>query len=962
MSIDLNGYEGSSLPLIRQALCCFLVLPGMKAYEVVLVFLSLQKLNTDGTLIFNHMQLKNIFLRMMLLSVLCGCISRTGEGADEQTRAHLQEKVELLKKAAPGSGAALLASEIETGLLGGTTPEGLSVQETEGLRFLFAYMPLNDMAQLPYAYFVKAVKEACATKTLPWGSKISPELFRHFVLPPRVNNEDLDNAREVFANELIPRVKDLSMYDAVIEVNHWCREKIVYQPTDGRTTSPVQTVNRAYGRCGEESTVTVAALRSVGIPARQVYVPRWAHTDSNHAWVEVWVDGQWYYLGACEPEPVLDRGWFTASASRAMLVNTYAYGALNPEKDPRNKGEVISQNACFTEVSTTSTYAPVKKAVVKVTDAENRPVEKAFVSFEIFNGNSLSSMADRSTDANGIVSLTTGLGTFIIETFFRKDGNDYYAARLYSVPGTDTLTIRVTRDERMGTAEGTPAVADFRITPPAETRFPETLPEEVQKAHDLKCAQDDSIRMAHIARFRFDDPAEAEAFSTALVKRGLPQKMKSRVAGLLSRTLSNGFEVEKFLEGVEPANLPLAVELMEIVRVKDLQEISAETFRDYLNGVIRLGPVYKNEDIFRQTVLNPRVGNELPVPYKTKLWEILKANGMQEPGGNQGVTDAVTSALSGIYIADAAEVNPRNYNIAPVFTASFGVADAASYADYARALFHTAGVPTRLNFISGSLQIYVNGKWEPYKLITAIEDSPARFEGSAVLKIDNKAGEAAGRQYNLQRWANGGYKSAGGFNKTGGEVEPGFYRILTGIRAADGSILARIKTFTVEPGSNQTVTAEYAPVREDEPVVIGSMDAEWKYTSQEETPTSVLQTVGRNFFMLALVEPTKEPSQHFIRELAGIGDAIRLPTIIMFSNREQMDFFFKQSYNPDSKIHYGYDSENVILKGLEKSLDTGHLAARLPVVIVADSFGNIYYKSVGYSIGIPETVSKLKLP
>lgn len=905
------------------------------------------------------MQLKNIFLWITLLSVLCGCASRTGESSDAQATAHLREKVELLKKAAPGSGAALLASEIETGLLGGTTPQGLSAREAEGLRFLFAYMPLNDLAQMPYDYFVKAVKDAYATKVLPWGGKITPELFRHFVLPPRVNNEDLDNAREIFAAELIPRVKNLSMYDAVIEVNHWCREKIVYQPTDGRTTPPVQTVNRAYGRCGEESTVAVAALRSVGIPARQVYVPRWAHTDSNHAWVEVWVDGQWYYLGACEPEPVLDRGWFTASASRAMLVNTYAYGALNPENDSRNKGEVISRNSCFTEVSNTATYAPVKKAVVRVTDVENKPVEKAFVSFEIYNGNTLTSMADRYTDANGIAYLTTGLGTFVIETFFNKDGKDYYAARLYSVPKSDTLTIQVIRDERMGTEEGKPAVADFRITPPAETRFPETLPEEVQKAHDLKCAQDDSIRMAHMARFRFNDPAEAEAFSAAQVKRGLTPTLKNTLTGLLSRTLSNGFEVEKFLKEVEPADLPLAVELLGIVRVKDLQEISAETFRDYLDGVIRLGPVYKNEDIFRQTVLNPRIGNELPVAYKAALWDILKANGMREPGGNGGVKEAVTSALSELYIADAAEVNPRNYNIAPVFTASFGVADAASYASYARALFHTAGVPTRLNAINGSLQIYVDGKWEPYKLITAVEDSPARFEGSAVLKIDNKEGEQAGRGYDLQRWANGGYKSVGGSEP---EVEPGFYRILTGIRAADGSILARIKTFTVEPGSNQTVTAGYAPVEEDELVVIGSMDAEWKYISREGTPVSILQTVGRNFFMLALVEPTKEPSQHFIRELADIGNAIKLPVILLFRDRELMDFFFQQSYNLDNGIYYGYDPGNVILKGLEKSLDTGHLAARLPVVIVADSFGNIYYRSVGYSIGIPETVAQLKLP
>lgn len=81
------------------------------------------------------------------------------------------------------------------------------------------------------------------------------------------------------------------MRNAILEVNHWCHEKAVYQPSDARTSSPLATVRTAYGRCGEESTFLVAALRSVGIPARQVYTPRWAHTDDNHAWVEAWADG-----------------------------------------------------------------------------------------------------------------------------------------------------------------------------------------------------------------------------------------------------------------------------------------------------------------------------------------------------------------------------------------------------------------------------------------------------------------------------------------------------------------------------------------------------------------------------------------------------------------------------------------------------------------------------------------------
>ena len=105
---------------------------------------------------------------------------------------------------------------------------------------------------------------------MPWGQKV-PELeWKHFVLPVRVNNENLDDARTVLYEELRDRVRSLSMRDAVLEVNHWCHEHVTYQPSDARTSSPLATMASAIGRCGEESTFCVAALRAVGIPARVV--------------------------------------------------------------------------------------------------------------------------------------------------------------------------------------------------------------------------------------------------------------------------------------------------------------------------------------------------------------------------------------------------------------------------------------------------------------------------------------------------------------------------------------------------------------------------------------------------------------------------------------------------------------------------------------------------------------------
>ncbi len=86
------------------------------------------------------------------------------------------------------------------------------------------------------------------------------------------------------------------MAQAILEVNHWCHEKATYTATDPRTASPLTVVRSARGRCGEESALLVAALRSLCLPARRVYTPRWSHTDSNHAWVEAWAGGRWHFF------------------------------------------------------------------------------------------------------------------------------------------------------------------------------------------------------------------------------------------------------------------------------------------------------------------------------------------------------------------------------------------------------------------------------------------------------------------------------------------------------------------------------------------------------------------------------------------------------------------------------------------------------------------------------------------
>jgi hypothetical protein len=236
-------------------------------------------------------------------------------------------------------------------------------EEKDALLFLLSTSPLADLADNSGDFFLSAVRSALETRrVMPWGKSIPDPVFVHFVLPLRSGNEAIDSSRLLFPGMLQQRVQALGMREAVLEVNHWCHEHVTYAPSDARTRAPLATIRNTKGRCGEESVFTTTALRAVGIPARQVYVPRWAHADDNHAWVEAWVDGAWHFIGACEPDVDLDRAWFTEPARRAMMTAAVTQGKYWAADD------ILVASRLYTRINTLPVYAPTRVVTVQVLD------------------------------------------------------------------------------------------------------------------------------------------------------------------------------------------------------------------------------------------------------------------------------------------------------------------------------------------------------------------------------------------------------------------------------------------------------------------------------------------------------------------------------------------------------------------------------------------------------------------
>lgn len=282
-------------------------------------------------------------------------------------------------------------------------------------RLCYAASPAGDWLDTPPEVFFSCAAHArYLRENVSWTRALPEPLFLAYVLHPRVNNEALCDCRPVFYAALAERLRGLPEETAILEINRWCAEHVAYQPTDERTRSALAVLRAGFGRCGEESMFAVNVLRACGFAARQVYVPRWAHCDDNHAWVEVRCGGAWHFLGACEPEAVLDRGWFNSAAGRAVLVHSRCFGEPEPGADLIGReGDVVYCNE-------TARYADVRRLTVRVTDENGMSAAGANVDFCVLNNCEWYPAATVQTDASGMAALTCGLGSLRLLT--RRDG------------------------------------------------------------------------------------------------------------------------------------------------------------------------------------------------------------------------------------------------------------------------------------------------------------------------------------------------------------------------------------------------------------------------------------------------------------------------------------------------------------------------------------------------------------
>lgn len=818
----------------------------------------------------------------------------------------------------------------------------ISRKEKEALQFLYAYMPIGDITDYSGAYYLMNVRYALRAKAeMPWGKSVPEREFRHFVLPVRVNNENLDESRKVFYEELKERVKHLSLYDAVLEVNHWCHEKAVYAPSDVRTSSPLATVRTARGRCGEESTFLVAALRSVGIPARQVYTPRWAHTDDNHAWVEAWVDGKWHFLGACEPEPVLDLGWFNVPASRSMLMHTKVFGRYNgPE-------EVMSRTRGYTEINVIDNYAPSTRAVITVVDENNRAVENARVDFKIYNYAEFYSVASKLTDAEGRTSLSAGKG----DMFIWAGKGDRFGFGKLSFAQDDKLTIVL--DKR----PGMPMSFPIDIVPPsANARTPQVAPEQ-RSANNRRMQEEDSIRNAYTSTF-----INARTAMPVAERLGMTREPLS---SLLIAARGNHPEIIRFLEKTPEDLRPQALRLLQNISAKDLRDTPEEILTDHLKHSIR---TQEYNPLFDAYVMNPRISNEMLTPYKAFFQKNLPSALIRQIHENPDCWREW--CLQNIRIKD--ELNPQGIPMTPAGVWKARTADSHSMDIFYTAVLRSLGIASRIDGVTGKTQYATeDGKWQDVNFTAPTDRNMPQGRLTASYRpVKALSNPLYYSHFTLSKYQDGAFRllsypedktsSWENLLKNPTSLDTGYYMLVTGTRLANGGVLGNLSFFHIEEG--KTTTTELL-MREnpDEVKVIGSLNSEALFLPRGQTkPQSILQTTGRGYFIIGIMEAGQEPTNHALCDIAALKQDFEkwgCGMVLLFPDKKQMESFNSAEFPAlPGNITYGIDEEHKIRDMIIENMKLPDRSS--PIFVIADTFNRVVFISQGYTIGLGEQLMK----
>ena len=800
--------------------------------------------------------------------------------------------------------------------------DGLTEEEKLLCRLAYGTLPASD-ALVSLEVMLDYVRHALyLRRESPFAKDIPEDLFLHFVFYPRINSEDISPCRSFFHGLLKSRIQGLSQEEAILEINRWCAEQVTYQASNDRTESPRTAYFSGIGRCGEESTFAVSALRSVGIPARQIYVPFWAHCDDNHAWVEVYSQGKWHFLGACEPEPILNRGWFTDASSRAPLVCYRRFFDFTGEATAEDA--CIDTDGCCTLLNVTHHYAPVSRLTISVVSSDGTPAAGAQVVLSVVNMAAFSTVARLTTDENGMCCIDTGRVSLHAEVWTEEG----CASENITVSGDCQLLLTLKPEPEIGEP------LFFDCYAPAAVPLNRTVltPRQQQENNEIlsRCA---SIRKARIEGYYLP---EYDA---------LPQPWQK----ILHLAAGNANELYRLYQQANQQERELYLAMLEAMETKDYRDTPASLLENHL----RLALPYRNQPHFVEEILCPRLQHEMLEcwrgPISAFFTEAEKKAFVSNPEGLMDYLNTHFPAGALRYYA--------TLSVQPTVSLKLGHTDEKGRRLLFVAILRTLGIPSRINPSDGGAEYYRDGAYHR----VSSEASTA----SAQLELLPEAGKrfVYGSHYALSRKTPGGYQSlqspGDGFRM---DLLPGDYRLLTTTRMPNGSQQCILSRFRLAAGEKRSVSLRLREPSPEEMLGRGTVEPfTLKNEKGQAVPSSRLLQ-GKT--VLIYLDVRKEPTEHILNEIIAAAAEVRQRVAsglklayVLHNPEEKQDPTLQKALSavPEAEIYYDSFTSDATVLARKLFLEPGVW----PLLMLSDETHRGYYGTCGYQVGTLELTLKL---
>jgi hypothetical protein len=282
------------------------------------------------------------------------------------------------------------------------------------------------------------------------------------------------------------------------------------------------------------------------------------------------------------------------------------------------------------------------------------------------------------------------------------------------------------------------------------------------------------------------------------------------------------------------------------------------------------------------------------------------------------------------------------------------------------------GIPARIDEVTGKTQYMENYTWVDVDFDVVATETRTAPQGTLKATytptrfIDNPRYYS---HFSISKIVDGrlqllGYPEEGvtweSLLKDGTPLDAGDYFMMTGTRMADGGVLAHLTFFNMEEGKENKL--QYVLRESSEKLqVIGDFNSEnLFYDLTEGRERSLLSATGRGYYIIAVIAPGSEPTNHFLRDVMPYKDEFEKwgqKMVLLFRDKDEAGRFVNDFPNLPSTVVWGTDVNDKIYNEIVTNMKLKN--PNRPLILVADTFNRVVFVSQGYSIGLGEQLVKV---